>query len=116
MANKHMMRYGKSLITGDMQMKTPKLPLHTQGGYYQKQPANKCRQECGEFGLLYMAGGRGKWCSYCGNDVVAPQKDHTGTITGPSNSTAGHIYTRTKSRTQSGIQRLMVDSSNNYTS
>ena len=60
MANKHMMRYGKSLITGDMQMKTPKLPLHTQGGY-QKQTANKCRQECGEFGLLYMAGGRGKW-------------------------------------------------------
>ena len=38
-----------------------------------------------------------------------------GTITGPSNST-GHIYTRTKSGTQSGIHILMVDSSDIYTS
>ena len=115
MANKHTMRYAKSLITRDMQMKTPRCHFMLRVVTIkskQKTSVGKTMENMDPY--TWLVGEENGAATVEMMWWLLKNITH-GTITGPSNST-GHIYTRTKSGTQSGIHILMVDSSNIYTS
>ena len=62
---------------------------------YQKEKyQNMHWQWCGKIGILYIAGGNVKWCSYCGKSLVAPQKIKYRITLRPGNSTPGSILKR----------------------
>ena len=75
MANKHTMRYSKSLITREMQMKTPRCHFTLiRVVIIKSKQKTSVGKNMETMEPLYIAGERVKWYSYCGNNVVVPQK------------------------------------------
>lgn len=76
---------------------------------YQKETyQNMYWQWCGEIGILYIAGGNVKWCSYYGKSLVAPRKIKHKITLWPGNCTPGSIPKRTANRRYSN-KNLYVD-------
>ena len=79
MANKHTMRYSKSLITREMQMKTPRCHFTLiRVVIIKSKQKTSVGKNMETMEPLYIAGGRVKWYSYYGNNVVVPQKNQAG--------------------------------------
>ena len=75
---------------------------------YQKETyQNMYWQWCREIGILYIAGGNVKWCSYCGKSLVASRKIKHKITLRPGSCTPGSIPKRTANRRYSNKNLYM---------